>query len=116
MKNFFVIYRVPVATMETWRKTTSPEEIKAQSQKLMQEMNAWMAKHQGSFVERGWPLGKTKTVSKNGAVDSKNDLNYACIVQAESPEAAAAIFSDNPHVQVIPDSTIDIMEISHMGM
>ncbi len=116
MNQYFVIYRVPVATMDKWRTETPPEEIKAQSQKLGQDMQAWMEKHQGAFIAPGWPLGKTKTVSKAGAADSRNDLNYACIMQAESADALAAMFADNPHVAVIPDSTIDIMEIPHTGM
>lgn len=115
MNQYFIIYRVPVATMEEWHASTSPEERMAQGKKLGEDMQAWMAKHQGSFVGQGWPLGKTKTASKAGVTDGKNDLNYACIVQAESHDAAAAIFADNPHF-AIPDSTIDIMEIPHRGM
>lgn len=116
MNQYFVIYRVPVDTMAKWQASTTPEERQAQGQTLMQDMQAWMAKHKGAFVGQGWPLGKTKTVSKSGAVDGKNDLNYACIVEAESHEAAAAMFADNPHVQTIPDSTIDVMEIPHPGL
>jgi hypothetical protein len=116
MKQFFVIYRVPVATMEKWTLETPAEERKAQGEKLMADMNAWMEKHKDAFVGQGWPLGKTKTVSKSGAVDSKNDLNYACVMQAESADAIAAMFADNPHIAMIPDSTVDVMEIPHMGM
>ena len=115
MKKFFAIYRVPVATMEEWKKNTPPEEMKAQGEKLGKDMQEWMAKHKGAFVGEGWPLGKNQTVSKDGVKQNTNDLNYACIIQAESPEAAAAMFADNPHF-MIPTSTIDIMEIPHMGM
>jgi len=116
MNKYIAVYRVPLATMDQWRATTSPEEMKAQGQKLGADMMAWMQKHEASFVERGWPLGKTKTVSKSGVADSRNDLNYMCIVQAESHDAACAIFADNPHVATIPDSTIDVMEIPHIEM
>jgi hypothetical protein len=116
MKQFFCIYRVPVATMDEWKQNTSPEEMKKQGADMMAQMGAWMEKHKASFVGKGYPLGKTKTVSKNGAVDARNDLNYACIVEAESLDAAAALFSDNPHLTIIPNSTIDVMEVPHMGM
>jgi hypothetical protein len=116
MKKFFVIYRVPVATMEEWRKNTSPEEMKAQGEKLGKDMMAWSAAHASSLVDKGQPLGKTKTVTKSGVMDSKNDLNYYCIIQAESHEAAAKMFADNPHILTIPDSSVDIMDIPHMGM
>jgi hypothetical protein len=115
MNKYFAIYRVPVATMEDWRKNTSPEEMKAQGEKLGKDMGAWMEKHKASIVEAGYPLGKTKTVTKDGAVDSRNDLNFCQIVEAESHEAATKIFQDNPHF-VIPTATIDVMEIPHMGM
>jgi hypothetical protein len=116
MKQFFVIYRVPVATMDQWMSGTAPEERAEQGKKLGQDMQAWTERHKDAIVEGGWPLGKTKTVSKSGAVDGRNDLNYACIMQAESADAVAAMFADNPHIATIPDSTVDIMEIPHMGM
>ena len=34
MAKFFVVYRVPVETMQEWRKNTKPEEMKAQGEKL----------------------------------------------------------------------------------
>lgn len=115
MKKFFVLYRIPVATMEEWRKTTSHEEMKRQGEGLGTSMITWAKKNERALVDRGQPLGKTKTVTKDGIKDSKNDLNYYCVVEAESHDAAAKIFVDNPHLQ-IPTSFIDVMEISHMGM
>ena len=115
MNKYFVLYRVPVETMQEWRKTTSPEQMKEQGEKLGKDMMDWTAKHAASLVDRGQPLGKTKRVTKNGIEDTQNDLNYYCIVEAESHEAAAKLFADNPHF-VIPTSYIDIMEIPHMGM
>lgn len=116
MKKFFVLYRVPVATMEQWQKTTSPEEMKKQGEQLGKDMMAWTAAHKSSIVDNGGPLGKTKTVTSGSIADSKNDLNYYCVIEAESHDAAAAMFADNPHVKTIPDSFIDIMDIPHMGM
>jgi hypothetical protein len=116
MNKYFVIYRVPVETMDSWLKNTPPEEIKAQSEILMKDMSAWMNKHKGVFVGTGMPLGKTKTVTAQGVADTRNDLNYACVIEAESHEAATAIFADNPHITMIPNSSIDVMDIPHMGM
>src|SRR5882724_10227175 len=115
MAKFFAVYRVPVATMDEWQKTTKPEEIKAQMEKMMADMQAWTAKNQKSLVGEGVPLGKTKSITALGITDTRNDLNYYCIVEADSHEAAAKIFADSPHMQ-IPDSSIDVMEIPHMGM
>jgi hypothetical protein len=110
MNTYVAMYRVPIATIEDWKKTTSPEEMEKQSNQMIEDMNAWMDKHSDSFVDRGQPLGKTKSVTPAGIIDSRNDLNFYQIVQAESHDAAAQIFQDCPHMR-IPDSFIDVMEI-----
>ena len=115
MNKYIVLYRVPVATMDEWKKSTNPEEMKAQGEKLGADMMAWTKAHESSFVDRGMPLGKTKTVTKDSVTDSRNDLNYFQIVEAESHEAAAKLFADCPHLD-IPTSFIDVMEIPHMGL
>jgi len=115
MKKFFVLYRLPVATMEEWKKNTKPEEMGPQMEKMGKDMMEWSQKHEKSFVDQGAPLGKTKTVTSEGIKDTANDLNYYCVVEAESHEDAAKIFSDNPHLQ-IPTSFIEVMDIPHVGM
>jgi hypothetical protein len=115
MKKFFVFYRVPVETMQEWKKNTTPEEMKAQGEKLGKDMMAWTEKNAANLIDKGNPLGKTKRVTANGVEDVTNDLNYCCVVQAESHEAAAKMFTDSPHF-TIPTSYIDVMEIPHMGM
>ncbi|MGH7141165.1 MAG: hypothetical protein ACREGH_00835 [Minisyncoccia bacterium] len=115
MKKFFVLYRVPIETMREWRTNTKPEEMKTQGEKMMHDMAAWTEKNSAALVDRGQPLGRNKRVTSVGIEDTPNDLNYYCIVEAESPEAAAALFADNPHPS-IPTSFIDIMEITQQGM
>lgn len=96
-------------------KNTSPEEMQAQGKKLEADMLAWMDKHAASIVDKGLPLGKTKRLTAQGAEDTRNDLNYYQVVEAESHEAAVQIFADNPHT-VIPTAYIDVMEIPHQGL
>ncbi|MDE2213151.1 MAG: hypothetical protein KGJ34_01270 [Patescibacteria group bacterium] len=115
MKKYFVVYRVPTASMDNWMKTTDPKTRKEQMDKLMSDMAQWTKKHSASLTEQGAPLGKTKSVTSNGITDTRNDLNYYTIVEASSHEEAAKLFADNPHLQ-IPTSSIDVMDIPHMGM
>jgi hypothetical protein len=115
MKKYFVLYRIPTATVNEWRRNTDPKEMQAQSQKLMGEMTKWMETNSSSFLDRGALLGKTKTVTSRGVSDTRNDLNYYAIVEAESHEAAANLFTQNPHLQ-IPTSFIEVMEIPHAGL
>lgn len=115
MKTFCVIFRVPVESMDKWQKEVSADERKEQMDAMMQDWGAWSAKNKAAIIDNGKPLGKTKTVTKDGVKDTRNDLNYMMIVQAESHDAAAALFADNPHLE-IPTSSIDVIEIPHMGM
>ena len=59
------------------------------------------------------PVGKTKQAAASGASDIKNDIGGYSIVQAESHEAAAALFADNPHL-TMPGATVEVMEIRPM--
>ena len=115
MKKFVAIYRVPVATMEEWKKNTSQEEMMKQGKELGEKMMAWTAKHEKSFLDKGMPLGKNVRMTKGGAKPETNDLNYLCVVEAESADQVAEMFKDNPHFD-IPTSFIDIMEVPHIGM
>jgi hypothetical protein len=110
MKKFVVIYRVPVETMEEWKKTTSPEEMQKQGKELGEKMAAWSAKHEQSFVGEGLPLGKNTRMSAAGAQPTTNDLNYLQVIEAESAEAVVEMFKENPHF-AIPSSFLDIMEV-----
>ena len=115
MKKFVVIYRVPVETMAEWKKNTSPEEMKKQGEELGKKMMAWTEKNAKSFIDKGLPLGKNTRLTKDGAKAEANDLYYMCVVEAESADAVAQMFKDNPHFD-IPTSFVDIMEVPQMGM
>ncbi len=115
MKKFVVIYRVPAETMQEWKSKTPPEEMKKQGEELGVKMMAWTKKNEKSFVGQGLPLGKNTRVTSAGAQAVTNDLNYMCVVEAESADAVVAMFKDNPHFD-IPTSYVDIMEVPHMGM
>jgi hypothetical protein len=115
MKKYFVLFRIPVESMDQWMKSGTPEERKKQSDVVMQDWPKWMEKHASAIVDKGSPLGKTKTVTKDGIKDSRNDLNYFMIIQADSHDEAAKVITDNPHLQ-IPTSFVDVIEIPHMGM
>ena len=113
MKKFVVLYRVPVETMQEWKKNTSPEEMRKQGKELGEKMMAWTTKNEKAFVDKGLPLGKNTRLTKDGAKAETNDLNYLCVVEAESADAVVEMFKDNPHFD-IPTSYVDIMEVPKM--
>jgi len=113
MKRYFALFQIPQAVVDEWKKNTKPDDMKASSKTMMHDWEKWMRAHEKVMVDKGAPLGKTKRVTANKISDIRNDLNWYSIVEAESHDAAAKIFADNPHLQ-IPQSSIEVMEIPPM--
>ena len=79
----------------------------------MGEWQVWMNKNMASFADLAGRSEKTKQVAASGTTDIRNDIGGYSIVQAESQEAAAALFADNPHL-TMPGATVEVMEITPM--
>jgi hypothetical protein len=109
MKKFLVLYRMDMGEMQKMMASTNAEERK----KSMGKWEVWMKKSMASMADHGGPAGKTKRVTASGVTDIKNDIGGYSIVQAESYEAAAALFADNPHL-TMPGATVEVMEIMPM--
>jgi hypothetical protein len=114
MKEFLVLFAIPAASVDAWVETPEAQRKEAE-QKVMSEWKAWMEAHKDSFLEIGRPVGKTKLVTQSGIADTRNDLNWYCIVQANSHDEAAKLFVGHPHLQ-IPTSRIEIMELPERGV
>jgi hypothetical protein len=115
MKKFFVLFCIPASAIADWTANVDETTRKEQTDKMMREWQDWMAAHESVILDKGLPLGKTKKVTSDGIVDSKNDLNWYLVVEAESHEAAAEMLKEHPHLQ-IPTSYIEVMDASRMGM
>jgi hypothetical protein len=70
----------------------------------------WMADHASAVVDQGGPLGKTKKTAAGGVSDIRNRVTGYVVVQAESHEAAAAMFENHPHFAIFPGESVEIME------
>lgn len=112
MKKFLVLFLTPIEVMEDWMKT-SPEERKTLEAKMKDEWEKWEKDNAASIVEAPAGAGKTKLVTGAGIADARNDVMMWAIVQAASPDQAAAIFKGHPHLQ-IPESSIELMEINSL--
>ena len=107
MKKFMVLYMAPSADFEKAMKGSTPEQQK----KGMDAWMKWMDRNKKSLVDGGAPLGKTKRVDAKGASNAKNGVGGYSIVQAESADAAATMFSkDHPHLQM-PGAWVEIVEV-----
>jgi len=108
-KTFLAVYLGSPSAMEAWRNK-SEDERKALQTKGMAAWNAWAEKHKAAIVSRGAPLGRTKRVSAAGVAEVRNAMAAYTVVQADSHEAAAAIFADHPHFSMFPGEAIEVME------
>lgn len=106
---YLVTYQMPHAGLDEWLKL--PEETRKQEEKSMQdEWNAWMKAHAGALTETAG-VGKPKKVTAGGVEDARNDIMMYSFVEAESLEAAAAMFADHPHFG-IPGGWIEVMQVN----
>jgi hypothetical protein len=85
----------------------SPETIR----RGMQAWGDWMQQHAAAVVEQGGPLGKTKEVSSSGINDIRNRMGGYVVVQADSHEAAAAMFEGHPHFSIFPGDGVEVMPV-----
>ena len=109
MKRFMAIYLGSSAARSKWDKLSEAERKERQAAG-MTAWRDWAAKHGGSIVEGGGPLGKTKRADAKGINDVRNDMAAYVIVQAETHEAAAKLFLNHPHFTVFPGEAVEIME------
>lgn len=102
----------PASVIAEWM-TKPEEERKAAETKMQAEWKQWMSEHAAVFADMGGGVGKTKRVTKEGVIDSKNDIMLYAIVQAESHDEAAHLFVGHPHFGV-PEASIEVMAINAM--
>ncbi len=113
MKKYIALYIANLDEIATMMRDSTPEE----SNKGMKMWDMWNEAHKDVIVDIGTPLGKTKTVKKDGITDTKNGNVGYTIVRADSLAAAAKIFEGHPHFDYtsIPSAHIDVMECMDMG-
>lgn len=101
---------MPAAGMGEWMGKPESERKEAED-KMRADWNTWMAAHPGVTDTAG--TGKNTRVTAAGAAPQANDVMLSSYTEAESPEAAAAIFVGHPHL-AIPGSWIDVMPVNQI--
>ena len=109
MKKFCAIYLGTPGGLEKWKQLDEATR-KQREQQGMKAWGDWVTKNQSAIVDNGSPLGKTKHVDASGIKDTTNAMAAYTIVQAESHEAAAKLFTNHPHFTIFPGDSIEIME------
>lgn len=106
MKKFLALYMGSASEAEKAALVIS-EDTRA---KGMAAWGDWMARHATDTVDGGGPLGRTKSVSTDGVLDTRNNITGYVIVQAESHDAAARLFERHPHFAIFPGDSVEILE------
>jgi hypothetical protein len=90
---------------------TDPSSVSEETMsKGMAAWGQWMTDHAAVLVDYGGPLGKTKKAAADGVSDIRNRVAGYVIVQADTHEAAAAMFENHPHFAIFPGESVEIME------
>jgi len=109
MKKFLVLYKAPTSAFEQMKKSTP-----AQQKAGMDAWMAWSKKAASAIVDMGAPLGKSLRVTKGGTAPTTNDLGGYSVLQGESKEAVAESLKGHPHFMMMPEATIEIVELMPM--
>jgi hypothetical protein len=109
MKRYLAVFTGSPSAMDAW-KAMDPAQREAKEKAGMEAWKAWAGKHQAAIVDQGAPLGRTKQVTRNGIVDTRNNLGAYTVVQADSQEAAAKLFEHHPHFTMFPGEAVEVME------
>jgi hypothetical protein len=99
------IYMAPATMIAEMMKMPSD-----QAEKGMAEWMNWSKSAGSAMVDLGAPLGKSKRVTAMGAADAHNDITGYTVVQADSLDAAAALFRNHPHLKMGNGASIEIVE------
>ena len=109
MKKFLAIYYGSPASMDQWASLTPAAKADRQKEGI-KAWAGWGEKNSKMIKDIGNPLGKTKRVDGKGISDTKNQLTAYTIVEAETHEEAAKLFTKHPHFEIFPGDSIEIME------
>lgn len=83
-----------------------------QDAKFLGAWGLWAQTHAATLVDPGAPLLGKKIVTADGAKGFSDAKVAYAIVRAESHEAAVQIFSEHPHLTLMPGNSIEVLECS----
>ena len=91
-------------------------ESKEEGMAHMKKWYAWMDDIGDAAVGKGFPVGKSKTVSTTGVADNggANPLSGIKVIQAADMDAALKIAQACPHIDI--GGTIEVAEAMNMDM
>jgi hypothetical protein len=109
MPRFLAVYTMTRDDLARFRAMPKADQDAVDS-KGVPEWQAWTERHAASIVNHGGMVGKTTRITRDGTIaPATNDFCGYLIVEAETAEAAAALFADHPHISTFTGDGVDIM-------
>jgi hypothetical protein len=111
MKKFLAIYlgSPESAAFRQW-KAMPEAERKERERSGIEAWMRWGKEHEAAIVDQGTPLGRTRRTDANGVSEVTNMMCGYVLIEAESHEAAARLFTNHPHFSIFPGQSVEIME------
>lgn len=88
---------------------TKPSLSEGEREAFMKAWARWSQDYQASIIDGGMPLGPTLRVTETGRTSVRNSVVAYCVVEAADHNAAASMFADHPHVQLISGNSIEVI-------
>lgn len=107
MNKYLVLYLAPAHVLEAWGKTPEAER-KETEHKMQMEWQEWATKNQESIRDTAG-AGKTLKITRDGTMDSRNDIMLYSIIEADSYEDVSRMLENHPHLD-IPEASIEVIQ------
>ncbi len=108
MPRFLAVYTIKPEDVAAFRSMPKAEQDAVDAIGVRQ-WTAWEEKNAAVILDGGGMVGKTTRVTREGIAKAVNPFCGYLVVEAETAEAAAALFVDHPHITVFPGDSVDIM-------
>lgn len=109
MPLFLAAYTMTRADLAKFRAMPKADQD-AIDNKGLPEWEEWDKRNAKAIRNHGGMVGTTTRITRDGTIaPATNDFCGYLIVEAESAEAAAALFADHPHINTFPGDAVDIM-------
>jgi hypothetical protein len=110
MPRFLALYTMKHDDFAAFRNLPQAEQDAINAEGLKQ-WGPWEEKISAAIVDHGGMVGKTTRIDRDGIAPASNTICGYLVVEADTAEAAAQLFHDNPHLTVFPGDAVEIMPI-----
>lgn len=109
MKQFLAVFLGSADSMNAWNNLPEAERDSLMHRGVS-AWHAWVDRYHDQIVFHGGPLGVTKSITRSGISDIRNDMSAFIVMQAESHDAASKLFEGHPHFSIFPGDSVEVME------